>query len=273
MCIRDSNSTFKHNTQRYGGVIATAYTANRVAITITNCEFINNSADYGGVLAIGTNYAVTITDSKFTKNSAHREGGILHLAAADNVRITIIASEFSTNSAQDGGIVSALGANNTIVITRSNFTNNHAYRTSGGIVSSIGCGSNDTITITNSHFSDNSAPVGGVLRMTSVNVIVSQSTFTNNTANYDGGILYYTSSVKARSVRSTVIDYLPYPFDKQHYTVIITDSKFTKNRAVNGGVLHSTDTLTHTEVYQLNVKLLHLPVSYTHLTLPTIYSV
>ena len=242
------NSTFKHNTQRYGGVIATAYTANRVAITITNCEFINNSADYGGVLAIGTNYAVTITDSKFTKNSAHREGGILHLAAADNVRITIIASEFSTNSAQDGGIVSALGASNTIVITRSNFTNNHAYRTSGGIVSSIGCGSNDTITITNSHFSDNSAPVGGVLRMTSVNVIVSQSTFTNNTANYDGGILYYTSSVKARSVRSTVIDYLPYPFDKQHYTVIITDSKFTKNRAVNGGVLHSTDTLTHTEV-------------------------
>ena len=143
--------------------------------TITNSTISNNSAsNSGGFYANNT----TITNSTISNNSASTDGGGFY--ASDT---TITNSTISNNSAGNYG--GGFYAINTTV-TNSTISSNFAKHNGGGFYA------NNT-TVTNSTISHNSANLNGGGFYTDYNIIVINSTISNNSAGYGyGGGGFYT---------------------------------------------------------------------------------
>ena len=165
--------------------------------TVTNCNFVNNSARYGGAIRFSS--TGTVTNCNFTDNTVSSQGGAVHVGSG-----TVSNCNFADNKAtiRDGGAVFFIHQG---TVTKCNFTNNSA-RSAGAVffmdggdvancnftcnTASINGGAvyfTDSGTVTNCNFTGNNATNGSAIYFynwdSSNTLTVSDSTFLNNRAN------------------------------------------------------------------------------------------
>lgn len=116
---------FSANDAWAGGAVRTDLTD----VTITNCQFVNNSADNSGGAVSGWDGTVTIERSTFENNMAQSAyGGAVQIGRADS---SISDCIFRRNVADDGGAVKAFVSD--VRVSICDFNENEA-RASGGAV-------------------------------------------------------------------------------------------------------------------------------------------
>ena len=177
------NCTFTNNAADYGGALWA-----RSTVTLTNCTFTNNtSATYGGaVRAIDT--SVTATNCTFTGNTALEGGGV-----NAGTSVTVKNCTFTGNTATKGGGVYA----KTVATAEGCiFENNTATDYGGGMYAG------STANVTDSTFIGNKATNygGGVRTIDFFNA--KSATFANNTARYGSGV-YADAAVAATNCMFT----------------------------------------------------------------------
>jgi parallel beta-helix repeat protein len=147
--------------------------------TITNCEFIGNTADYGGGMC-NINCSPTVTDCKFVNNFVLFRGGGMNNRSSSS---TVVNCTFIGNTADyhGGGMSIHFGSP---TITDCEFIGNTAYGHGGGMHS---WGSGSSI-VTNCTFTGNSTNFGsggGMYNSRSETVV--NCTFSGNSSAYSGG--------------------------------------------------------------------------------------
>ena len=179
-----SNSRFLGNLAANGGAIAT-----RAVVTVADSTFTNNNASGGEGGAIQSyEQNLTINRSSFISNSARAGGAIFK----GNAQLQFSEANFVSNSSgEDGGaiylradVVSAAGQNAVLL-------GNSAVRDGGGVFSG------GYLVAERLTFANNTARVGGAIRMNGGELDLAKVTFSNNTSNLAGGaisILAVTSS-------------------------------------------------------------------------------
>ena len=93
------------------------------SLTIKNCNFISNSAEWGGGAIFVNSHILTITNCTFTENSAHERGGVI---LAESAVLSITNSTFTSNSVQENGGVVWTYSYAEITIADSIFASNKA---------------------------------------------------------------------------------------------------------------------------------------------------
>ena len=189
----------------YGGVIF----VNSVTLNVSNSAFINNSADYGGVVRAICNSTVSLRGITCSYNWAMNRGGVLN--AKELSKVIIEGSKFDNNLADEAGGVISADQEVTVTINNSTLTNNSAKI--GGALHSV----SSNVTINHSTFYNNRAQIG-VLDLLKSKCVIAESTFIHNTATQDGG--------------TTAIN---------HGTLFILKSVFTDNTAALGGALYAVN--------------------------------
>ena len=178
-----SNCSFLENSaERYGGGI---YSFSSAA-TLTNCSFERNTAnsDGGGIFNDGdVELTLTIGGCTFSRNNAVAEGGAIH---AVDVPLVVTDSTFEGNSATSGGAIFV--SNDHAALTRCSFSRNFAG-VAGGALYSVGSDS----TVTNCTFVENSARNGGGWYDRDAS-IATNCAFVDNAATNDGGGFYNRSA-------------------------------------------------------------------------------
>ena len=186
------HSNFLNNTCSGSGS-AVATLSGHYNLSITDCLFVNHSAEYCGALALSAD-STSITRSIFAYNRVWRNGGAictLYRAA----KLSISNSVFSGNYAnEDGGALStedsfayyydfdAVGNITSVSadITNCKFFNNKAGRDGGAIRVTIDA---NQLIIRGSSFSSNRAMgLGGAISVDRSNLEITNSTFFNNSA-------------------------------------------------------------------------------------------
>jgi predicted outer membrane repeat protein/parallel beta-helix repeat protein len=176
-------------------------------VTITESNFDGNSASLGG--AIYTDGSLFITDSGFGEdgvrgddpNTADAKGGVAWVGGS---QLTVIDSTFGYNYAIDHGGV--FYVTETIVqISGSTFIGNYSDDESGGVIEAVQDG--EQITVSNSTFIGNNAYSGdgGALSSNGGDIVVTNSTFTNNDSRY-GAVTVDDGSVSVNRVTMTQND-------------------------------------------------------------------
>jgi predicted outer membrane repeat protein/parallel beta-helix repeat protein len=170
-------------------------------VTVTRSHFDDSAAENGG--AIYATGSVSITDSGFgldgvgvdMANPAQNNGGVAYV---EGPTLTVTNSTFGGNYAlKNGGVFYV--EETTVRISGSTFTGNYADDESGGVIHAEQDG--QVITVSNSTFIGNNAYSGdgGALSSNGGNIVVSNSVFTNNDANY-GAITVDDGSVTVNKV-------------------------------------------------------------------------
>ena len=190
-------------TQR-NDMVGAAITASTSNVKITDGTFKKNSAGLGGAIYGEHLSNITILNSTFEENSVDCSdcfGGVLYTESGCTV--TVLNSTFCSNY---GGVFAL--TESTLTIHLSVFMLNEAAR--GGVIYSYQA---DKVIISESNFTENSANYSaGVLLANSVVVSINGSTFTNNRATT------YAGAIEA------VYKYLS-----------ISESKFINNSAKSSG--------------------------------------
>ena len=144
-------------TNNYGGAIYTAPDLANALVSVDNCTFKNNYAQYGGAIYMGSG-VLEVANSLFYGNYAYNYGGA-------------IACEYITN----------------VTVKKSKFYNSISQDDAGGSIyireSSLFKG--EDITVVNS-----SATFGGAITTLNTDVSLTGLSMYNNSAKYDGGAIY-----------------------------------------------------------------------------------
>ncbi len=111
-------------------------------LNVTNVEFVNSTADFGGVLFASEGSAADITKSKFTNNSAVSDGGVIYSLAT----LKLNESSFINNTVKKGYILTIENAE----IADSTFLNNTNENDEDVLISSI-----ESNTIDDNEYIDN----------------------------------------------------------------------------------------------------------------------
>ena len=261
--------TLTNNTATYGGSIYSSGTLNATA-----CSFINNTCPGGDGGAIFNNSTaiLTLTNCTFSGNSAEWGGAISNWSA-----LSVTDSTFNDNSASGangGGIINSSG---TCTVTSSTFNDNSASNVGGGIANW------GTLTVTDSTLNGNSSMWGGgiyindnsslnlmdstLVNNTAVNggggggiyendgkVTVNTCTISGNSGNWGGGIYNWdgtltvsSSTISNNSAYSTTNNYEGGGIDSWKGSVtLITNSTISGNSAYWGGGIENDGNLTIT---------------------------
>lgn len=255
-------------------------------VTVVDAAFHHNAVadDAGG--AIETSGDVTVTTSEFHHNGAFGGGGAI---AADTVDSTggIFADNTVTGASYPDGSGGAINATS-VVLDGGSFTRNSALWNGGAVradsvsadgvafASNEGGSSGGAIfayvaTVSDGTFTDNSANRGGAIDASlfdtsddyiALNVTVSDTTFSANSAAYDGGAIYASGSQSPTTVTVSgstftgnsaryfggAIDVDPYTLygtDTRVGSLAITESVFENNSTESlGGAVASTVSAT-----------------------------
>jgi predicted outer membrane repeat protein len=156
------------------------YTAKNSSLVGSDCQFVNNTAGYGGALHMNDS-TLTLNESQFGENrAASAFGGAVILS---HVTSEMYLCEFISNMAATlGGAMIALQA--TLRIRGTHFLDNSA-KSGGGLC----CLEKSVLTIISSQFDQNMAQSGGVLHGNGSKFAASGSRFINNSA-AQGGAVY-----------------------------------------------------------------------------------
>ena len=198
----------------FGGSIYTPYESDyygygsSYSLDLTNCTFINNTAEYGGAIYMEGGY-LTVTDSTFINNTAFNYGGALALEY--NQRTIISKSKFkndrSTNDA--GGAIylrespmtgdelnftdcyATFGAGITSLQSsmtlKSVYGENNTAKYNGGVIFHM----YGSFSLVSSSFKNNFAHNGGALFIdNSTSFTLMTTSFTDNRAEYCAGAVY-----------------------------------------------------------------------------------
>jgi uncharacterized repeat protein (TIGR01451 family) len=244
--INITNSKFTGNTAaNCGGAIYINATG-----TITNCNFLNNTAktyNLGGGGAIYNNCSsLTVTGCTFQNNRASYWGGAIYnnLEGICNITDSIFTSNtvsVSDVSISDYGMGGAIYSEGNLTVTSSTFNNNNAWR-AGAICN----GGNFTVKACN--FIGNTATnTGGAIVTESSNSTVNGCNFTNNRATEWGGAIWslYNLNVTDSNFNNNTANRGGAIFDSS--TLTIANSSFTNNTATDrGGAISNYNTLTIT---------------------------
>ena len=205
--------TISGDTDHNGVGNVRVFTVNQdVNVTLINLTIANGRNTFGG--GIYNHGTLTVTNSTFSDNVAVYDGAGIY----NTHTLTLVNSVFSNNSAfQSGGGIYSSSTTAVMTVTNSVFSGNFAVD-EGGAIRSGG-----TLTVTNSTFSDNSAQSGGGIEHLG-NLTVADSTFLNNSASFGGGIAN----------------------DGALTTGNITNTTFSNNSAIDGGGITNSGVLTVT---------------------------
>ena len=206
----NSNANEINNGYSFGGAIyCVDFTHNAY---LTNCTFINNSADFGGAIYLnGGN--LDVIDCIFMNNMAYNYGGA-------------IACERSQSE------------NPVVSIKKSKFINCYSINDAGGGVYL----KSTQFTGDKLNFTSCSANFGGALTLLSSDSYLSDIYGFNNTARYDGGVIY-----------------------GMFKNLTIINSNFTCNNAKNGAVLfisNTDSTIVENNSFKNNTATLYAGVMY-----------
>ena len=196
------NCTFMNNLAEYGGSIANTVNSN---ITIHQCIFFNNTGLIDGAALYSSGFvAANITKSMFLSNRASENGGAISLYNRN--KINIDSCTFGDNSASIAGGVLYCHRPEKLIINNSTFIGN-----SVGSVNPSGSVNLNQNTISSSEalltecFNIPAHYGGGVIFVNSVIVNISNSTFTNNSANYGSVVRAICNSTV--HLRNTTVNY------------------------------------------------------------------
>ena len=220
--IEITNCVFENNyAVNASGALHTSYTPRQVEnIVVKNCQFTNNSAGnaggalgvfgynflienctfqsnhvnyntncYGGAVQVGMDtdesYGV-IKNSKFVDNYAKSEKGISH-GGAGCVRngTSYINCFFQNNVADHGGALTYHASGS---LENCEFYSNNATLYGGAVSISLEHSTMDLF-VNNCSFNDNTAPLGGAMRLSGMNININDSTFNDNLASDYGGAI------------------------------------------------------------------------------------
>lgn len=204
--INTINATFTNNSttdeNSFGGAIF-----NGGKIGSINANFDGNtSASYGG--AIVNAGEISSISGKFTNNQAKVAGGAIVTSDVSNEKLTLNA--------------------NLKEIKNSIFENNKVTDKSGGGGAIINNQFTNTLNINSSSFNSNSANDGGAI-FNAGSLAVSNSTFTNNTAQRTGGAIANVSDTK----------------QKVNANLTVQNSNFYNNQSdAAGGAIYTDSSLT-----------------------------
>ena len=188
--VHIDRSTLSYNTANFGGAMVTSastididscrFTGNIAHVcggvmvtyndklTICNTNFIQNIADFGGVMITFGNFSVTMNNCNCTSNDATGDGGVMF--TWENSSFNISKCTFTSNNAQFfGGVVTILNTSS-LIISNSTFSYNQAMYASAMYVD------NSSVIISHSTFTSDIAIV--IVTFSSV-VNISNSTFIN----------------------------------------------------------------------------------------------
>ena len=167
------------NYDRDGGAIY--FSSSATSGTVSNCNFTNNTASYGGAVCFSNNGEVA--NCNFINNTANSYGGAVFFSSNG----TVTNCNFTANTATDGGAIYfdiVFDSDSKGNVTNCNFINNIASY--GGAVHFFSNG-----TVTNCNFTNNSASVSGGAVYFYKSSTVTNCNFTNNSASGYGGAICF----------------------------------------------------------------------------------
>lgn len=205
----------------YGGCIYTSYKQDdekHHLISLTDCHFFNNSAEYGGAIYIDEGY-MEINNCFFINNHAYNYGGAISAVNANKITIkkSRFVHDYSTNDC--GGAIYVLstgltlddveisdcsstfgaaitGLNAQFDINKLYSIGNVAKYDGGAIYQMYG-----TALITASSFINNSANNGGALFLDNVTkLLLISNSFINNSAKLCAGAFYSISNIQYSNI-------------------------------------------------------------------------
>lgn len=225
------NEVYSNNSATLaGGAITNFATINTINATFTNNSTTDENSFGGAIFNSGKIGAI---NGIFDGNTSTSAGG-----AITNVgEISSISGKFTNNQAKiaGGAIVTGDVRNETLTlnanlkeIKNSIFENNKATDKSGGGGAIMNNQFTNTLTINSSSFNSNSANDGGAIFNTG-SLAVSNSTFTNNTAQRTGGAIANVSDTE----------------QKVNANLTVQNSNFYNNQSdMAGGAIYTDSTLT-----------------------------
>eukprot|EP00210_Caulerpa_lentillifera_P006697 g6399.t1 len=229
---------FIANVAKNGGAIY----AERSNISLSDCQFINNSAADNGACGFRMLSTIKIEESEFDGNRAEKQHVGAIMIAWDSVA-EINRSIFKNNRAED--LAGAIGVSVISQMRLYDVTlfNNSAIHDGGAIY--VHTFSNATLL--HSNFTKNRARSGGVLyARNSSTIFVSSSKFSQNEAYQDGGVFYVLSKSEI-TISNTLLERNRAQQGGALYTesqskLTLLDSRFAENIATsNGGCLNIVD--------------------------------
>ena len=169
--LNASNTIFKDSQNDFGGVINSPSSRN---IYLDTCEFINNSAKYGGAIYIFEGN-LEVINTIFQNNNALLFGGTI-TSIKSNLKLKNITA-FNNNASHEGGVIYTLFGN--FSIENSTLTNNSAKNGGGLYIDNV-----TSAIILNNTFEKNTAILlaGAVYSLANSNLTFENNTYINNTA-------------------------------------------------------------------------------------------
>ena len=192
-----TNCTFVNNSAEYGGAI---YMEGGY-LNVVDSTFINNTAfNYGGAIALEYNQRTVISNSKFEKDTSENDaGGAIYLRESPMTGTNL---NFTGCSATFGAGITSLKSSMTL---KSIYAENNTAIYNGGVIFHM-YGSFSLITST---FNNNNAHNGGALFIdNSTSFTLLTTTFTNNKAEYCAGAVYsiLNNLKRGNSVKDTITE-------------------------------------------------------------------
>ncbi|WP_455645648.1 C1 family peptidase [Methanosphaera sp.] len=253
-----TNSKFTNCKSGMGSI----FLLSRSKLNMNNCEIKNNGAYNSSSLISSYTSNITLNNILFEENKVNSSGLYVTSGTLD-----VYNSQFKNNSAYNTASCIYVSEANT-TINNTYFTNNQAFTDIGGTIYV----NNSYLIINNSQFNNNLASMGGAivihngtgtnfnLNKTLYNATIINTTFTNNTAKYEGGAIYDVYSTL--SIESSTFTNNTARSGGAIYTdnlkLIINNSNFTTNTATKyGGVIYANEnniTLINTMFTENNAK-------------------
>lgn len=236
LIFRDCSS-YRYNVTGFSyGII---FFVNEGNLILNNCSFINNTADFGGVInlesAVG-DINVFIDDCKFINNNA-TYGGVIRSEGGENVAMNIFISnsEFINNTAKYSGAI-YLGKNVTGIIKGSKFSNNSASNFGGSISTSYG-----SLDISDCVFENSCSKsgAGGAIYLIQSEAKFNNIYFNNSYSKFGGSIcsLASNSTISNCKFRNSVSIYAGGAIYGEYMTITILSSEFSNCSSSRGGAL------------------------------------
>ena len=218
------DSTFTDNTATYGGALM--FNNNVVNSDVIGCTFTHNTANgfEGGAIDYYNNVQNVTISSTFINNIGSKSGPAVAMdkEGATFSDIKIINSVFKDHTS-DNGTFFIRHNPGTLIIENTSFENNQANRDKTG--AAVHFPDVDKLYVRNSNFTNNRAPNGGALYVTSTaggEFEFDNCRFNDNNAlTGNGGALYLTKTAGASISSSS-----------------IKDSTFDENTAAEGGAIY-----------------------------------
>lgn len=214
----------------WGGAIYSPYhESKKFKVTITNCTFKNNYAEYGGAIYMDGG-ELNIVDSQFINNLAYNYGGAI--ACEYNTKLSINRTKFvNSKSINDAG-----GA---IYIKEVNFDSNR-------------------VDIINS-----TSTFGGAITALNSNITISRLNAYNNSVKYDGGAIYHLygkcSIQQCKFINNTARNGAGVFLNNLTSMLIISNQFENNNASLCGGAIYSiaNPKLTFQNIYKNNHALVN----------------